>query len=130
MQARLLTRVAALIAMGVVLAGRRPRPDGEGAPAATPEWSQTVTKEPAPAEGGSFDAKQLELIRKLTAYFNQMGDMKGTFVQTSADGKRLRGKIYIKRPSFFRFEYNLPSRQLIISDGTAHDHPGSRPEDR
>jgi outer membrane lipoprotein-sorting protein len=53
----------------------------------------------------------------VTAYFNQMGDSKGTFTQTSADGKRLRGNIYIKRPSFFRFEYNRPSRQLIISDG-------------
>jgi outer membrane lipoprotein-sorting protein len=45
-----------------------------------------------------------------------MSDMKGTFLQTSADGKKLRGGIYIKRPCSFRFEYNRPSRQLVISD--------------
>ncbi|MBO0765416.1 MAG: outer-membrane lipoprotein carrier protein LolA [Hyphomicrobiaceae bacterium] len=80
---------------------------------ATPEWNQTVTKEPS----GEFDAKQLDLIKKMTGYFNDMGDMKGAFEQTSPDGKKLRGWIAVKRPSFFRFEYRRPSRQLIISDG-------------
>ena len=59
----------------------------------------------------------MELIQKVTTYFNQMGDMKGNFVQISADNKRLRGKFYIKRPGQFRFEYNLPSRQIVVSDG-------------
>jgi outer membrane lipoprotein-sorting protein len=81
-------------------------------PPAAPEWTQTVTKE----SGSEFDAKQLDIIKKLTAYFNDMGDMKGAFEQTSPDGKRLRGQLYVKRPSF-RFEYRRPSRQLIISDG-------------
>jgi outer membrane lipoprotein-sorting protein len=78
----------------------------------SPDWNQTVTRDPA----ADFDTKQLEVIQKLTAYFNEMGNMKGVFHQISPDGKRLRGKIYVKRPKF-RFEYNLPSRQLIISDG-------------
>jgi chaperone LolA len=78
-----------------------------------PEWT-TVTKE-APA--GELDAKQTAILTKLTAYFNQMGDSKGEFTQTSADGKRLRGRIYVKRPNSFRFEYRPPSKQLIISDG-------------
>ena len=43
--------------------------------------------------------------------------MKGDFQQISPDGKRLRGTIYVKRPTSFRFEYKRPSRQLIISDG-------------
>jgi outer membrane lipoprotein-sorting protein len=47
-----------------------------------------------------------------------MGDMKGSFVQIGADNKRARGKFYVKRPGKFRFEYNLPSKQLIVSDGT------------
>ncbi len=112
MQARSSMRAAALLALASAL--------GSGATAqtakapATPEWSQTVTKEPVP---GEFDAAQLELIQKLTTYFNEMGDMKGEFHQTSPDGKRLRGTIYVKRPSSFRFEYKRPSRQLIISDG-------------
>jgi outer membrane lipoprotein-sorting protein len=112
MQARLLTRVSASIVMGVALAGAA---FGQTAKAPPPQWNQTVTKEPV--EGPQFDARQLELIQTVTAYFNQMGDMKGTFIQTSADNKTLRGKIYVRRPSSFRFEYNRPSRQLIISDG-------------
>ena len=113
MQARLLTRVSILVAMGAALGSAALAQPAKAPPAAAPEWNQTVTKEPA---GQEFDAKQLDLIQKVTTYFNQMGDMKGTFVQTSPDNKKLRGKIYVKRPSFFRFEYNLPSRQLIISD--------------
>ncbi len=58
-----------------------------------------------------------DIIQKINVYFNLMGEMKGAFVQTSGDNKRLRGKIYFKRPGQFRFDYNLPSRQLIISDG-------------
>jgi outer membrane lipoprotein-sorting protein len=116
MHARLLTRVAAMIATVVVFQGAAPAQTAK-VPPATPEWSQTITKEP-PEGGRDFDAKQLALIQKVTAYFNQMGDMKGTFMQTSPDGKKLRGTIYVKRPSSFRFEYNRPSRQLIISDGT------------
>jgi outer membrane lipoprotein-sorting protein len=82
-------------------------------PPVAPEWNQTVTREP----GGEFDAKQLDLIQKITGYFNDMGDMKGSFEQTSPDGKKLKGRIAVKRPNFFRFEYNRPSRQVIISDG-------------
>jgi outer membrane lipoprotein-sorting protein len=83
-------------------------------PPANPNWNQTITKD---GEGQEFDAKQLALIQKVTGYFNQLGDMKGNFVQLSPDNKRLRGKFYLKRPGQFRFEYNLPSKQLIISDG-------------
>jgi outer membrane lipoprotein-sorting protein len=115
MQARPWTRVSALIATGVLFQGTAAVAQTAKAPP-TPEWNQTVTKESGVAGGREFDAKQMDVIQKVTAYFNQMGDMKGLFVQTSADGKKLRGKIYVKRPAF-RFEYNLPSRQLIISDG-------------
>lgn len=112
MQARLFLRVAASIALsagvgGVALA--------QAPAAATQDWSQTVTKEPGP---GELSTAQAEIVQKLTAYFNEMGDSLGDFTQTSPDGKRLRGKIAIKRPNLFRFEYSRPSRQVIISDGT------------
>jgi outer membrane lipoprotein-sorting protein len=87
---------------------------GTKPPPANPNWNQTVTKD---GEGQELDAKQLALVQKVSAYFNQLGDMKGNFVQLSPDNKRLRGKFYLKRPGQFRFEYNLPSKQLIVSDG-------------
>ena len=79
-------------------------------------WNQTVKKEAAIA-GEEFDKKQMELIQKVAGYFNQMSEIKGLFVQTSADNKRQRGKFYFKRPGRFRFDYNLPSRLVILSDG-------------
>ena len=60
---------------------------------------------------------QVELVRKVNAYFNGLTTLEGTFVQTGADNKRQRGKFYISRPGRFRFEFNPPSRVVIISDG-------------
>jgi len=108
-------RMAALLALGAGLGTAATAQTAAKAPA-TPEWSQTVTKEPA-APTGELDAKQIELVQQLTTYFNEMGDMAGEFEQISPDGKRLRGRIYVKRPNLFRFEYRRPSRQVIISDG-------------
>jgi outer membrane lipoprotein-sorting protein len=105
-------RVAASIAMGAAV-GAAAIAQQAKAPTAG-EWGQTTVKEVTP---GELDAQQTEIIQKLTAYFNQMPDSQGEFTQMSADNKRLRGRIYIKRPSSFRFEYRLPSRQIIISDG-------------
>ena len=79
-------------------------------------WSGTVNKDAA-ISGEEFNKTQMELIQKVTAYFNQMSEIKGLFVQTSADNKRLRGKFYVKRPGRFRFDYNPPSRLVILSDG-------------
>ena len=86
-------------------------------PVGTGNWNQTVSKEAAIA-GEDFDKKQIELIQKVTAYFNQMSEIKGLFVQTNPDTKRVRGKFYVSRPGRFRFDYNPPSRLLILSDGS------------
>jgi outer membrane lipoprotein-sorting protein len=66
---------------------------------------------------GEMSSQQIELIDKVSAYFNQMGSLTGEFVQTSAGGSRLRGKFYVKRPGRFRFDYARPSRLVIVSDG-------------
>jgi outer membrane lipoprotein-sorting protein len=79
-------------------------------------WSPSVTKEAA-ATGIELDKHQLALIQKVSLYFNQMSDLKGVFVQTSADSKRAHGKFYVKRPGRFRFDYGPPSKLVIVSDG-------------
>ena len=88
-----------------------PNPVGAGG-----TWTQSVNKDAA-IKGEEFDKKQIELIQKVTGYFNQMTEIKGGFVQTSADNKRLRGKFYVKQPGRFRFDYSPPSRVVILSDG-------------
>jgi outer membrane lipoprotein-sorting protein len=117
MQTKRMAQFVSLAILGAILAAPALGQGAKNPPPAPPStWTQTITKEKG-VEGQEFDAKQLDLIQKINVYFNLMGEMKGAFVQTSADNKKLRGKVYFKRPGQFRFEYNLPSRQLIISDG-------------
>lgn len=78
-------------------------------------WSNSVTKD---GDGGlQLDKKQSELVQKINVYFRDLPDLKGTFVQTTADNKRSKGKFYVKRPGRFRFDYAAPSKLVIISDG-------------
>jgi len=72
----------------------------------------------AAGEGGTtLNKAQTELVHRVNAYFNHLKNLKGVFLQTSADNQRQRGKFYISRPGRFRFEFNPPSRVVIISDG-------------
>ena len=75
-----------------------------------------VTTEPA-VTGLTLDAKQMEIVRSVSGYFNELINLKGNFVQTDAEKQRLRGRFLVKRPGRLRFEYSLPSKQLIVSDG-------------
>jgi outer membrane lipoprotein-sorting protein len=86
-------------------------------------WNAKVNPEASAANPGTataslaLDAKQTELVVKVSAYFNELHNLKGVFVQTGADNKRMRGRFYVKRPGRLRFEYAPPSKQLIVSDG-------------
>jgi outer membrane lipoprotein-sorting protein len=115
MHLRLTGRFALVAVTGLAICGGGALGQGSKAPPPAQNWSQTVTKDGEP--GQEFSAKQMELIQKVSNYFNNMGDVKGTFIQINADGKRMRGKYYFKRPGRFRFEYGSPSRQVIVSDG-------------
>lgn len=115
------TALLALVAMIGAGAGPLSAQDAKKTPPTNPvgigsTWSNTVSKETGVA-GEEFDKKQIELIQKVTLYFRDLPDIKGNFVQTSADSKRTRGKFYVKRPGRFRFDYSPPSRLVILSDG-------------
>lgn len=100
--------------------------------ASTPGLAQDARKSPAnpvgagwagqikpnlETAGATFDERQMEAIGRVSAYFNGLADLKGQFIQTSPDAKRQRGRIFVKRPGRFRFDYALPSRQIVMSDG-------------
>ena len=79
-------------------------------------WNAEV----APGKGTSgiaLDEKQAEVVKIVSNYFGDLKGLKGLFVQTGADNKRMKGKFFVKRPGRFRFDYSLPSKQIIISDG-------------
>lgn len=85
-------------------------------PVGGPAWSAKVNPESQVA-GVTLDPKQIELVKKVGGYFNDLQTLRGTFVQTASDNKRLRGKFFVKKPGQLRFEYNPPSKQLIVSNG-------------
>lgn len=61
--------------------------------------------------------EQMQSIATVNEYFNNIKNLRGLFAQTNPDRKVQRGKFYLMRPGRFRFDYNRPSRQVIISDG-------------
>jgi outer membrane lipoprotein-sorting protein len=89
----------------------------KGAAGAVGQGSWSAEVAPNAASGIQLDEKQVALTKKVSEYFNTLADTKGAFVQTTSDNKRMKGKFMIKRPGRFRFDYSLPSKQLIISDG-------------
>lgn len=87
-----------------------PAPEGSNS-----AWSAEVA--PSKSEGLALDARQTELVHKVSDYFSGIDTLQGNFVQTSADNKRMKGKFYVLRPGRFRFDYARPSRQIVVSDG-------------
>jgi outer membrane lipoprotein-sorting protein len=123
-----------------------PAADPAPAPAPAPAEAQSTQTPPVPTEqaaapagpnalgaGGGWDAQfgstppqssqftgspdQIAVIEKINAYFNTMKNIEGNFMQTDADDKHKRGKFYLERPGKVRFDYALPSKQKIISNG-------------
>ena len=58
-----------------------------------------------------------EVVNKVNAYFNNLTDLQGVFIQTDPDSKQRHGKFFFQRPGKARFDYAPPSGLRIISDG-------------
>lgn len=105
------TRPDASAAQPEAKAGDAP---AEGAAGQGSAWNAEVA---TPGGGIMLNDAQTTIVKTVNGYFNSLGDLKGAFVQTTADNKAMRGKFMVKRPGRFRFDYARPSRQIIISDG-------------
>lgn len=115
-----LVRRAACVALVAAAAGMVPAhaQDPKGKPSnPVGGWNNTKVTGEASVSGVTLDARQLEIVKAVSNYFNELQNLKGTFVQTNSERQRLRGKFYVKRPGRLRFEYALPSKQLIVADG-------------
>jgi chaperone LolA len=58
----------------------------------------------------------------LAAYFEQLRTLRADFVQTVEDGgsrmpQRSTGRVLLERPGRFRWDYQTPYEQVIVSDG-------------
>jgi outer membrane lipoprotein-sorting protein len=104
----------AVFALALPLAAQEAKKDAPNNPVGGGAAWNAKVETPA---GVELDAKQMALVGKVSAYFNSLNNLKGAFVQTAPDNKRMRGRFFVKKPGRLRFEYALPSKQLIISDG-------------
>ena len=57
-------------------------------------------------------------IDKANAALNSVTTMSADFAQVGGDRRRLTGTLYLQRPGKLRFEYNKPSTQEVVSDGS------------
>ena len=57
------------------------------------------------------------LVDKAAAYLESLNEDKGRFVQTDPHGQVSQGELYLKRPGMIRFQYDPPSRLVVVSDG-------------
>ncbi len=73
----------------------------------------------APPQTSQFTGaqEQIAIIERINAYFNEMTNLEGNFLQTDANDTRRRGKFFLERPGKVLFDYSLPSKQKIISNG-------------
>jgi outer membrane lipoprotein-sorting protein len=118
------TSPAPQFSTGIAPFGQEPAPPtgslGDVAPtptvAAGAGWNTQVEAAPQ-APAGSLDARMLQTVGKINAYFNGIVNLQGRFIQTDPDKKQSKGKFYVQRPGLLRFDYAPPSKMRIVADG-------------
>jgi len=87
-----------------------------------------TTSQPALAQAHATvlsDADQVE-VTKLENYLDSLTTLKARFLQTADDGKTAQGTAWLDRPGRMRFEYDKPSKLLLVAGhGIVVFHDGS-----
>jgi outer membrane lipoprotein-sorting protein len=68
---------------------------------------------PPPA---ALTPKDIDDLRRITAYLNGIHTMTARFRQSSAGGGTVTGSLWMARPGRMRFEYDPPSPILLLAD--------------
>jgi outer membrane lipoprotein-sorting protein len=66
----------------------------------------------------AVSASQEEDIRKAENYLNNLETARSRFTQIAPDGSRRTGTFYLNKPGKLRFEYDPPTQDFIVADGT------------
>ena len=93
----LITRRAALAALGVALAAPGVRA--------------------APPRAAALNEKDYQVVLKVQAYLNAIHTLQSRFTQVSDDGGTASGTIYLERPGKMRIVYDPPVPILIVATG-------------
>lgn len=96
-----------------------PRPNTPLGGTWTTEISPNAPAAPGDAAAGqpSLSAEQNSFVQRISAYFNEIKHLQGTFIQISPDNEKKAGKFYVRRPGRLRFDYASPSKLRIVADG-------------
>ncbi|MEE2761738.1 MAG: outer membrane lipoprotein carrier protein LolA [Pseudomonadota bacterium] len=57
-------------------------------------------------------------ITRIEKYFNDLKTMTAKFLQVASNGSVASGTMFLSRPGKFRFEYDPPSPNMLLADGT------------
>lgn len=74
---------------------------------------------PAPVVPAAIETTPEAALQRANASLNALGQMQADFVQTSGNGRRAEGKIYLQKPGRVRFEYLPPATLEIVADGSS-----------
>ncbi|WP_367278246.1 outer-membrane lipoprotein carrier protein LolA, partial [uncultured Alsobacter sp.] len=102
----------------------RPANLGGGTAQAASEAPRAVAIPTAPAAAPQVVPAAIETtpeaaLQRANAALNALGQMQADFVQTSGNGRRAEGKIYLQKPGRVRFEYLPPATLEIVADGSS-----------
>ena len=103
-----------------------PRPANLGTGTAAPSPDQpravsipTAPAGPPPVVPAAIETTPEAALQRANAALNALGQMQADFVQTSGNGRRAEGKIYLQKPGRVRFEYLPPATLEIVADGSS-----------
>lgn len=72
---------------------------------------------PAAIPAALEQADPATVLAQANAYFNGLNTLTGSFMQISADGRRIGGKLSLVKPGRLRFDYDQPSPLEVVADG-------------
>jgi len=70
-----------------------------------------------PPQQAALSANDQADIARVEQYLNGITSAQARFMQTNPNGTSSMGNFYIRRPGRLRFEYDPPSKLLIVADG-------------
>ncbi|MBI1216082.1 MAG: outer membrane lipoprotein carrier protein LolA [Alphaproteobacteria bacterium] len=72
----------------------------------------------APAAAPNLSRRDEATVKAAEKYLSSLVTLQARFVQTANDGSKMTGDFMLKRPGRMRFQYDPPSTDFIVADGT------------
>ena len=92
---------------------------GTGLAAVGLAMSAAASLAPLPAQANAaLDQADRADIARIEDYLSNIRSLRSEFTQSSSNGDRASGTLYVTRPGRLRFEYDPPTPVLVVADGS------------